>query len=102
MPFAYAVTLWLFLHVRLHLLQVLFEPSSLFYSGFPGGSDVKEPDCQCRKTWVQFLSREYPLEKRMATHSSILAWEVHGVAKNQIQLSDLTTHARTQPVLLTG
>ena len=28
------------------------------------------------KTWVQFLSQEDPLEKRMATHSTILAWEI--------------------------
>ena len=27
-------------------------------------------------TWVQSLSREDPLEKRMATHSSILAWRI--------------------------
>ena len=26
------------------------------------------------ETWVQFLGREDPLEKEMATHSSILAW----------------------------
>ena len=45
-----------------------------------------------QEMWVQSLSREDPLEKEMATHSSILAWEipwgegawqatVHGVAK---------------------
>ena len=28
------------------------------------------------KTWVQFLSQEDPLEKRMATHSTILAWRI--------------------------
>ena len=27
-------------------------------------------------TWVQSLSWEDPLEKGMATHSSILAWEI--------------------------
>ena len=27
-----------------------------------------------QETWVQSLSREDPLEKEMATHSSILAW----------------------------
>ena len=27
---------------------------------------------------VQFLGREDPLEKEMATHSSILAWRIHG------------------------
>ena len=28
-----------------------------------------------QETWVQSLGWEYPLEKGMATHSSILAWE---------------------------
>ena len=29
-----------------------------------------------RETWVRFLGREDPLEKEMATHSSILAWRI--------------------------
>ena len=29
-----------------------------------------------QETWVQSLSQEDPLEKKMATHSSILAWEI--------------------------
>ena len=52
-----------------------------------------------QETWVQSLAWEDPLEKGMATHSSILAWripwteepvrlQVHGVAKGQTQLSD--------------
>ena len=28
--------------------------------------------------WVPSLGQEDPLEKSMATHSSILAWEIHG------------------------
>ena len=28
------------------------------------------------ETWVQFLGQEDPLKKEMATHSSILAWEI--------------------------
>ena len=28
------------------------------------------------ETWVQSLGQEDPLEKGMATHSSILAWEI--------------------------
>ena len=28
------------------------------------------------ETWVQFLGREDPLEKEMATHSSTLAWKI--------------------------
>ena len=31
-----------------------------------------------QKTQVQFLGQEVPLEKEMATHSNILAWETHG------------------------
>ena len=29
-----------------------------------------------QKTWVQFLGQEDLLEKEMATHSSILAWNI--------------------------
>ena len=29
-----------------------------------------------RETWVQSLGGEDPLEKEMATHSSILAWRI--------------------------
>ena len=36
---------------------------------------VKNPPAN-KKMWVQPLSQEDPLEKEMATHSSILAWEI--------------------------
>ena len=29
-----------------------------------------------QETWVQFLGQEDPMEKEMATHSSILAWKI--------------------------
>ena len=29
-----------------------------------------------QKTWIRSLSQEDPLEKEMATHSSILAWRI--------------------------
>ena len=29
-----------------------------------------------QETWVRFLDREDPLEKEMATHSSILVWKM--------------------------
>ena len=29
-----------------------------------------------QKTWVRSLGQEDPLEKKMATHSRILAWEI--------------------------
>ena len=50
---------------------------------------------------VRSLGREDPLEKEMATHTSILAWRiswreepgrlVHGVTKSWTQLSDFTS-----------
>ena len=33
------------------------------------------------ETWVRSLSWEDPLEKEMATHSSILAWEIPWMEK---------------------
>ena len=64
--------------------------------GFSGGPDGKEPACRCRSS---ILGGEDPLEKGMATHSSILAWRIPwaeesgrlwsmGVTKSQTQLSD--------------
>ena len=53
------------------------------------------------ETQVQPLGWEDPLEKKMATHSSTLAWKipwteepgstVHGVTKSRTRLSDFTT-----------
>ena len=43
--------------------------------GFPGGW-VKNPPANAVDTWVQSLGQEDPLEDSMATHSSILAWEI--------------------------
>ena len=66
---------------------------------FPDGSTVNIcPPMQEIQVWS--LDREDPLEKKMATHSSIFAWEipwtegpgglVNGVAKNQTRLKWLT------------
>ena len=63
---------WLSLHFR------------IVFQGFPGGSVGKEftfnaldakvqfSSVQSQEMWVQFLGQEDPLEKGMATHSSIL------------------------------
>ena len=42
-----------------------------------------------QEMWVYFLVREDPMEKEMATHSSILTWEILWTEKpkSQIQLS---------------
>ena len=43
--------------------------------GFPGGSVIKNP-LPRKETWVPSLGQEDPLEKEMATYSSILAQEI--------------------------
>ena len=42
---------------------------------FPDDSVVKNPPAK-QETWVQSLGQENPLEKKMATHSRIPAWEI--------------------------
>ena len=73
-----------------HLLELPWLPRWL--SG-------KESACSAggEETQVRSLGQEDPLEKGMATHSSILAWRihmdrtwqatVHGVAKSRMRLS---------------
>ena len=51
-----------------------------------------------KEMWIQSLAQEGPLEKEVATQSSILAWEipwtvewqatVHGAAKSRTRLSN--------------
>ena len=43
--------------------------------GVPDSSAVKNPPAM-REMQVRCLGQEDPLEKAMATHSSILAWEI--------------------------
>ena len=49
-----------------------------------------------QETWVQFLGQKDPLEKEMATHSSILAWRIPwteepgGIPSMRSQESDTT------------
>ena len=45
-------------------------------TGLPGGSVVKTPPAHAGDLGSSSLGREDPLKKEMATHSSILAWEI--------------------------
>ena len=67
--------------------------------GFPGGASSKRIHLPMQEMWeikIWSLDWKHPLEKEMATHSSILAWKtswtaepgVHGIAKSQTWLSD--------------
>ena len=46
---------------------------TIYIVDFSGGSDGKESACNAGDQ-----VRRIPLEKKMATHSSILAWRIHG------------------------
>ena len=48
---------------------------------FPGGSDGEESACKAGHL-VGFPGQEEPLEKGMATHSSILAWRIPQTEKS--------------------
>ena len=57
---------------RVPFLGLIFREVLMYSLGFPGGSVVKNPPVK-REMRVQSLGWEDPLEKEMATHSSILA-----------------------------
>ena len=51
------------------------ELKALITVGFPSGSAVKNAPA-VQETWVQFLGWDDLLEEGLATHSSIIAWEI--------------------------
>ena len=54
-------------------------PYSFIIKGFPGGAVVKNPLANAgdaRDTGLIPGSGRDPLEKEMATHSSVIAWEI--------------------------
>ena len=59
----------------------------------PGGSVVKNPPAvqETQGTHVQFVDWEDPLEKKIATHFSILAWEIP-VHSQGCKVSDKPEH----------
>ena len=64
---------------------------------------VKNPPAM-QETWVQSLGWDDPLEKKMATHSSILAWRIPWTEEpgglwstgSQSEMSKVTEHTRLQ------
>ena len=83
-----------FLPRSMHLLKELLKQKSylkkkknfffngkyynMFTWGFPGGASGKESTCSTgeQEMWVRSLGQEDPLEKEMATLSSILPWQI--------------------------
>ncbi|XP_043291905.1 sialic acid-binding Ig-like lectin 7 isoform X3 [Cervus canadensis] len=56
----------------------IIRKAIMSHLGFPGTSVVKSQPAM-QKMRVHYLAWEDPLEKGMATHSSILAWEIPGL-----------------------
>ena len=54
------------------LLRTVFGPR--ITCGFPGGSAVKNSPANAAD--VGLIPKDHPLEKEMATHSSIFDWEI--------------------------
>ena len=90
----YALNMWILCHVNCTSIKLIWINSwaSLV------AQMVKNPPAMW-ETWVQSLGWEDPLEKEMATHSSVLAWRIlidrgawwatiNGVKRSQTQLSD--------------
>ena len=82
-------------------LPLTFEPSVLYvqpailYFGTSFSSLVAQR-LKCLpamlETWVRSLGREDPLEKEMATHSSILAWRLQSTGSQRVRHdSDFTS-----------
>ena len=66
-----ALTLLLHISVCIHV----YNSRMYLLEGFPIAQSVKNLPAM-QETRVQFLGWEDPLEKEMATHSSILAWRI--------------------------
>ena len=74
---------------------------------FPGGSAVKNPPAM-QDTWIQSLGQEDPLEKGMATDSSIYAWKIPWTEEpgsysswgcKELDTTEATQHAHTYSVM---
>ena len=59
----------------IRLLKLLSYKNSLLLLGFPGGSAVKNLPAKA-EDGVLIPGSGNPLEKEMATHSTILAWRI--------------------------
>ena len=69
------VFVWFWYQGDNYLIMNLEMYLTLQFKVFSGGSEVKASACNV-ETWIQSLGQEDPLEKEMATHSSILSWRI--------------------------
>ena len=56
-------------------IYILHDLNNFNFKGFPGGSEINNPPANAGDMGLA-LGREDTMEKEMAAHSSILAWEI--------------------------
>ena len=71
-----------------------FDTESLMLYGLPWCFQTVKNLPAMQETWAQSLGWEDPLEEEMATHSSILAWEVPGTEEPD-RLQSVGSQTRT-------
>ena len=87
------------LYIRISILSLKISMSVLFFFGTSLVAQMVKSLPAMQETQVRSPSREGPLDKGMATHSSTLAWRIQwmekpgglqsmGVTKSRTQLSD--------------
>ena len=106
-PPCWFILQFLDLSASMILQNCVSQPFESFcmYICIPGGSDGSESACN-EETWVQSLGWEDPLEKGMATHSSILAWRIpwteessglQSMGSQRANTTEQLTHIHTHP-----
>ena len=73
--YVYIYTYILYVYIYMY---IYFRISLVVQWGFPNVSVVKNPSAmqETQEMWIRSLDQEDPLEKKMATYSSILAWRI--------------------------
>ena len=62
----------------------------LYWMGYPGGLVVQ--NLPAKQMWVRSLGSKVPLEKEMATHSSILVWKIPWTEEQRVGYDLETEH----------
>ena len=73
----YIVHIYISLELKLHVSTTRTEGSMV-------AQMVKNLPAM-QETWIRFLGQEGPLEKGMATHSNILAWNIPWIKEPGLQ-----------------
>ena len=78
---------FIFLELSCRSCLYIFEINSLSVASFAIGASLVAQRLKrlpaMRETWIQSLGQDDPLDKGMATHSSILAWKIPWMGRKE-------------------